>query len=155
MATIQLTPDFKQFLKSLNLEKVEYLVVGSYAVGLHGYVRGTNDLDVWVGVSVENARRIVRALRAFGFDVPGLSEGLFLKPNMINRLGVPPYRIEILTGISGVAFGDCYPSRIIESVHGVEIPYIDLDNLKKNKASAGRLKDLADLERLNQRGKSK
>src|ERR1700686_1754789 len=81
MATPALARDFKEFLKSLNSNSVEYLLIGGYAVGIYGYIRATNDLDIWVDVSLENAARIDRALHDFGFATPGLTSGLFLARN--------------------------------------------------------------------------
>ena len=104
MALTTLSKDFREFLKLFNLNGVEYLIVGGYAVSVHGYVRNTNDLDVWVKASPENATRIDRALREFGFTTPLLSPELFLAPNNVVRMGSPPVRIEILTSVSGVDF---------------------------------------------------
>src|SRR5215475_8749269 len=105
---ITLPPDFKEFLRLLNTHDVEYLLIGGYAVGYHGYPRATNDLDIWIAVHPDNAERVTRALREFGFDVPGLSSKLFLDDKRIVRMGVPPLRIEVMTSISGVAFEECY-----------------------------------------------
>lgn len=150
MAIPQLTPDFSEFLKLLNSAGVEYLLVGGYAVGIHGYVRATGDLDIWIRISPGNARATETALRQFGFAVPGLSEALFLEQNSVIRMGLPPMRLEVLTSISGVDFDDCYPERLIVQIDGVDIPVISLDRLRQNKRAAGRAKDLADLENLPQ-----
>src|SRR6185369_5590101 len=101
MDTIQLPLDFRELLRLLNLNKVEYLLIGGYAVGYHGYPRPTGDLDVWVAMNPENAGRIVRALSEFGFNAPTEK---FLEGNSVVRMGVPPYRVEILTTIDGVDF---------------------------------------------------
>ena len=148
MATPILPPDFKDFLRSLAETGVEYVLVGGYAVGYHGYVRATADLDVWVARSPENARRVVAALKRFGMDVPGLSEELFLEEANVVRMGVPPFRIEILTSVSGVDFRDCYRDRIETVLDGVPVAVIDLPHLKANKRASGRAKDLADLDQL-------
>ncbi len=145
---IELPLDFKEFLKLLNEKAVKYLLIGGYAVGYHGYPRATNDMDVWVAIHPDNAGRIVQALKEFGFDQPELTPELFLKKNKIIRMGHPPMRLEISTGISGVEFDDCYASRIVDDFDGVTVSIIDLPHLKKNKKAAGRLKDLADLENL-------
>jgi len=145
---IELPQDFKEFLKLLNAENAEYLIVGGYAVGYHGYPRATNDMDIWVAVKPENAERLVAALQEFGFDASNLSAEIFLQENQIIRLGVPPMRIEILTGISGVAFDECYPQRVSELIDGIPVNIIDLQNLKLNKKASGRYKDLDDLENL-------
>ena len=88
----------------LNLHQVEYLLIGGYAVGYHGYPRATADMDLWVAIRQDNADKLVTVLREFGFNVPQLSSDLFLKENQIVRMGVPPMRIEPLTTIFGVSF---------------------------------------------------
>ncbi|MBI3361701.1 MAG: hypothetical protein HY023_11395 [Chloroflexi bacterium] len=143
-----LPSDFKEFLKLLNANRVEYLLIGGYAVGYHGYPRATDDIDFWIAVSPDNAGRVVAALQEFGFDVPELSADLFLKESSIIRMGRPPVRIEISTSISGVTFADCYAERVIDVLDDVEVNIISLKHLQENKKAAGRLKDLADLEYL-------
>ena len=148
MATPLLPPDFKEFLKLLNKNSVEYLLIGGYAVGYYGYVRATADMDVWIATNVENATRAVSALREFGFDLPESTAELFLKPDNVARMGVPPFRIEMLTSISGVAFAEAYAERITDTIDGIAVSIISLHHLKINKKASGRLKDLADLEHL-------
>ena len=143
-----LTDDFNEFLRLLNANRVEYLLVDGYAVGLHGYPRATVDLDVWVGATPDNAERIIQALRAFGFDLPLLEPQLFVDPRSIVRLGTPPFRIEIMTSIDGVKFNACRRQAAVFDVEGVPVPVISLDDLKTNKRAAGRNKDLADLDNL-------
>ena len=144
----QLTADFKEFLRLLNAHRVDYLLVGGYAVGLHGYPRATVDLDVWVSTEPGNAERILVALRAFGFDLPTLDPQLFLNPASIVRFGVPPFRIEIMTSIDGVLYEGCRRRAVELDLGGVPVPVIGLADLKVNKRAAGRHKDLADLENL-------
>ncbi len=144
-----LNPDFQEFIQSLNENKVRYLVVGGYAVALHGHPRYTKDLDVWIELSQENAKRVVKALAQFGFGSLGLTEGDFLVPDQIIQLGNPPNRIDILTTLQGVDFETCYTSRVQVVIDDVTVDFIDLDNLKKNKKAVGRLQDLADLEKLS------
>jgi hypothetical protein len=148
MATIHLPPDFKEFLRLLNVHKVEYLVIGGYAVGYHGYPRATADMDIWIAVHPPNADKIVAALEEFGFDPPDLSAELFLRQWQIIRLGVPPVRIEIATTISGVDFAGCYADRVEDTLDGVPVNLISLKDLKRNKQASGRHQDLADLEHL-------
>ncbi len=148
MAMIQLPPDFKEFLKLLNNHKVEYLLVGGYAVGYHGYPRATSDMDIWIAVNPINAKKIVNVLNEFGFDAPELTTDLFLEENKIIRMGVPPVRLEIITTISGVDFDSCYQQKKHGKIDGVEVNIIDLENLRKNKTASGRYKDLNDLENL-------
>lgn len=148
MATIRLPQDFKEFLKLLNAHRVEYLMIGGYAVGYYGYPRATADMDIWVAVNPANADKIVTVLKEFGFDLPDLSAELFLKEWQIIRMGVPPVRIELSTSVSGVNFSECYANKVIDTVDGVQINLISLEHLKQNKKSAARHKDLADLENL-------
>jgi hypothetical protein len=135
-------------LRLLNAHRVEYLLIGGYAVGYHGYPRATADLDIWVGVHPANADRLVAVLKEFGFDLPDLAPELFLRPWQIIRLGVPPVRIEIATTISGVDFGECYAERVEGILDDVAVNVIGLEHLKRNKKAAGRHQDLADLEHL-------
>jgi len=145
---IELPPDFKEFLRLLNAHKVEYLLIGGYAVGYHGYPRATHDMDIWIPIHPNNAKRVVAALRDFGFDMSELSPDLFLQDRRIVRMGVPPLRIEITTAISGVRFKECYAKRVTAIMDGVKVKLINLRHLKINKKASGRHKDLDDLEHL-------
>jgi len=148
MATIHLPSDFKEFLKLLNAHQVEYLLIGGYAVGFHGYPRATVDMDIWISMNPANSQRIVTVLKEFGFDLPELSPELFLKEWQIIRLGVPPVRIELATTLSGVNFNECYAERVVDILDGVKVNLISLKHLKINKTTSGRHQDLADLENL-------
>jgi len=143
-----LNQDFKEFIQSLNDNGVRYLVVGGYAVAQHGHPRYTKDIDVWIEMTKENAVKVVKALEQFGFASLGLKEGDFLEADQIIQLGYPPSRIDILTTLPGVEFGECYPSRVNVKMDGVSVNFIDLENLRKNKRATGRHQDLADLENL-------
>ena len=148
MEQIEFPQDFSEFLKLLNAHRVEYLLIGGFAVALHGYPRATADMDVWVARDRSNAERLVSCLREFGFDTPNLTPELFDDPNRIVRMGVAPLQIEILTEIDGVNFKDCSTRSINQSVDGELIPVISLEDLKANKRASGRAKDLDDLENL-------
>lgn len=141
-------PNFAEFLRLLNAHGVEYLVIGGYAVGFHGFVRATGDMDVFVGRSAKNAAALVAAFRDFGLDLPELRPELFLEPGKILRVGVPPLRLEVMNEISGVGFAECYASRVESEIGGLRVPFIDLGHLLRNKAASGRPKDLADLHAL-------
>jgi hypothetical protein len=143
-----LTDDFKEFLRLLNANHVEYLLVGGYAVGLHGYPRATVDLDVWVRATGPNAERVLCTLREFGFDLPMLQPALFTDSRRIVRFGVPPFRIEVMTSIDGVEFEACLARSVEFDLADVRVPVISLADLKINKRASGRYKDLADLENL-------
>ncbi|WP_013320616.1 hypothetical protein [Gloeothece verrucosa] len=144
-----LNQDFKEFIQFLNVNQVHYLVVGGYAVAVHGYPRYTKDIDIWIEMSPENAENLLHALEEFGFGSLGLQTGDFLTPDQIIQLGYPPNRIDLLTTIDGVNFQDCYPLKVEVVVENIVVNFIDLDNLRKNKKASGRLQDLADLENLN------
>lgn len=140
--------DFKEFIESLNENKVRYLVVGGYAVAFHGHPRYTKDLDVWIDSTPQNAARVIKALKQFGFGSLNLSEKDFLSSDSIIQLGMPPNRVELFTSLPGVEFEKCFRKRVRTNIDGIATNFIDLDNLKKNKKTVGRKQDLADLENL-------
>ena len=148
MAKRQLPRDFRDFLKLLNENEVEYLLIGGYAVAYHGYPRSTYDMDVWVGISRANADRMVKVMEAFGFAAEDVSPSLFLSEKCLVRMGVPPVRLEILTSVSGVDFDACYGGRVVDVIDGIEVSLINLRDLRENKAASGRHKDLDDLQHL-------
>jgi hypothetical protein len=143
-----LNQDFKEFIELLNNNDVRYLVVGGYAVALHGHPRYTKDIDIWIELTPENADRVVQALEQFGFGSLGLKPADFLEPSQVIQLGYPPRRIDLLTSLKGVDFNDCYQDRTTIVIEGMNIDFINLANLKKNKQATGRHQDLADLENL-------
>jgi hypothetical protein len=148
MAMLALPPDFKEFLQLFNANSVEYPLVGGYAVGYYGYVRATADIDIWIAINPANAQRAVAALEQFGFQPPPSAEKLFLTPENIVRLGVPPFRIEILNSVSGVEFAGCYAAKVVDDLGGVSVNIIGLPLLNANKLASGRGKDLVDIEHL-------
>jgi hypothetical protein len=143
-----LTADFREFAQLLNSNQVEYLIVGGYALAAHGHPRYTGDLDFWVGISEQNAQRIVKTLHDFGFASLPLKASDFMVPRQVVQLGYEPGRIDILTSIDGVEFDDCYPRRLVVSVDGLALAFIGLGDFKVNKASTGRPKDAVDLRAL-------
>lgn len=94
---MKIPQDFKEFLKFLNENKAEYLLIGGYAVGYYGYPRPTGDMDIWIKISEENAEKVIQSLEKFGFTSPELTKELFLKDKQIVRMGVPPFRLEVST----------------------------------------------------------
>ncbi len=143
-----LNQDFKEFIQLLNEHKVRYLVIGGYAVALHGHPRYTKDLDIWVEMEPNNAKRLMDALTEFGFGAVGLTQEDFLAPDQVIQLGYPPNRIDLVTTPDGVNFNICYQSKIQVKIDEINVDFIDLENLKINKKASGRLQDLADLENL-------
>jgi hypothetical protein len=148
MGAMSLPRDFKEFLRSFHSRGVEYLLVGGHAVAQHGHPRLTNDLDVWIGRSPQNAERVLSALRDFGFASLKLDLASLQQPDQVIQLGVAPLRIDILTSLSGVEFAECWASRVEVVLDGVPVHVIDARNLKANKRATGRPRDLDDLERL-------
>jgi len=143
-----LSRDFKEFIESLNASNVRYLVVGGYAVALHGYPRYTKDLDVWIEPKIQNANNVLNALTAFGFGSLDITADDFLGEGNIIQLGYPPNRIDLITSLKGLMFENCYPERVQVEIQGILIDFIDIENLKTNKKATGRSQDLADLENL-------
>ena len=129
MGTIHLPPDFQEFFRSFHRHEVEYLLVGGYAVGYHGYPRATMYIDVWIASTLENARRVVAALEDFGFGGQKLNEALFLSADQIVRMGLPPMRIEIMTSIDGVVLDEAYLRRVEDELDGIMVKLISLQDL--------------------------
>ncbi len=148
MDMAKIPQDFSEFLKLLEDEGAQYLLIGGMAVAYYGYPRATADMDIWVAADPGNAAKCVKVLQRFGMDVPELTPALFCEPGKIIRMGVPPIRIELHTGLSGVAFAECFQRRRRVSFYGQEINLIDLEDLKRNKRAARRHRDLEDLEHL-------
>lgn len=143
-----LSRDFKEFVALLNAREVEYLVVGGYAMALHGRPRQTGDLDIWLKRSPDNAANVMAALEDFGFAGLGLSAQDFLKSDSVVQLGYPPFRIDLLTDIDGVDFDAAWPNRQTFVHDGLALHFIGLGDLKTNKRASGRARDLDDLEQL-------
>ena len=145
---IEFPRDFKEFLQLLNLKKIEYLVIGGYAVGYYGYPRATGDLDIWIAINEPTAVKMVEVLRDFGFDPPELQKELFLAEQKVIRMGVPPMRLEILTSIDGVDFNTCFDNRAIADFGDFKVNFISKRDLLLNKRASGRPQDLVDFEKL-------
>ena len=143
-----LNQNFREFVGLLNEHEVRYLIVGGHAVAAHGHPRYTDDLDVWVECTPENARLLIQVLDDFGFSSLGLAENDFSEPDNVIQLGYPPQRIDLLTGLSGVSFKECYPARERFQHNGLTLAIIGLECLRKNKKAVGRHQDLGDLENL-------
>jgi hypothetical protein len=142
-----LNRDFKEFAQLLNARRVDYLVVGGYALAAHGHPRYTGDIDFWIEPSSENIAKLLLVLNDFGFSSLGISATDF-DSDTVMQLGQPPRRIDLLTSIDGVTFDACFARREQVVLADVTLNVIGLDDLKVNKRAAGRLKDLADLESL-------
>ena len=140
-----LNQDFKEMLSCLKDEEVEFIIVGAYALAAHGFPRATGDIDVWVSNSLENARKIMRALSKFGAPGFNLSEEDFTSPNLIIQIGVEPCRIDLLTSIDGVRFDEAWKNKVSIQIADLEINVLSKADLLKNKLTAGRDKDQGDI----------
>jgi hypothetical protein len=145
--------DFRDLFAALNAAAVEYLVVGGHALAAHGHVRATKDIDVWVRCDALNAARTHSALSAFGAPVGELTIEDLATPGIVFQIGVPPIRIDILTTISGVTFDEAWGARVNSRYDDQPIQVLSREHLIQNKRAAGRLQDLADVERLEKGSK--
>jgi hypothetical protein len=145
-----LNPDFRDVLAAFAAEGVEFVVIGAYALALHGVPRFTGDLDLFVRPTPENAARVWRALVRFGAPVQGagVSEADFAMPGIVYQIGLPPSRIDVLTEISGLSFDEVWATREATDLDGASVPFIGRDAFVRNKLAAGRPKDLVDAKRL-------
>jgi hypothetical protein len=140
-----MNPDFVAILSELTNAGAEFIVVGAFAVAAHGNLRSTGDIDIWVRPTRENAALVLRALRAFGAPLFGLSEDDLVDEQTVFQIGVAPVRIDILCGIDGVEFPGAWSRRQMGNLGGLDVPVISLEDLAANKRAAGRPKDLVDL----------
>jgi hypothetical protein len=143
------SPDFKEFVELLIKNDAEYLIVGGYAVGVHGHPRYTGDLDIWVNPTSDNALKILACVNEFGFSSFNLKPEDFMKEGNVIQLGYPPVRIDLLTQIDGVTFIECYQNRAQMDIDGLLVSFIGYQDLLKNKKASGRLRDLDDIENLS------
>jgi hypothetical protein len=151
---LEIHRDFKECIGLLLSHKVEFVVIGGYAVAAHGRPRYTGDIDIFVRKSKENAARIVAALHAFFGPLPEIKEENFLDDDRMSQFGLEPLRIDFLVHIKGVDFDTVWNNRITISHAGIDIPFISLDDLLKNKRATARSKDLIDLGLLKDPGQS-
>lgn len=147
---MEIQEDFKEFFALLNAHKVEFIIVGGYALAFHGVPRYTGDIDVYINPGPLNAERIMKALEDFGFSSLGLSIEDFRKEDHVIQLGVPPIRIDIITSISGVSWEQAESSKIPGKYGDVSVFYIGREQYLANKRATGRAKDIADIEALGE-----
>ncbi len=143
--------DFLDLVDALNAERVEYMVVGAFALAAHGFPRATGDIDFFVRPSEENARRVVRALTAFGAPLAsaGVKEADFATPGSVYQIGVVPRRIDVITEISGLSFDDAAKGVVEREVDGRVVVFIGRHELVRNKRASARPKDLVDADALD------
>lgn len=145
--------DFREFIALLNAKEVKYLVIGGYAVAYHGYPRYTKDIDFWIWLNEDNAKKIIEAIHAFGMSSMNIKVEDFMSADTVIQLGMPPNRIDILTDLETLDFEDCYAQREIANFDGLNIAMLDLDNLIKSKLNAGRPQDKVDAKKLTEQKK--
>src|SRR6187399_2665242 len=143
-----MSPDFLDIIRALVDADARFIIVGAYAVNIHVDPRATGDLDIWVEPTPQNAGKVLRALKDFGAPVTDLSESDFASPGVTFQIGIAPLRIDILTEISGVEFEEAWADRILHSFGPFTVPFLGKRILIKNKRTARRPKDLADLDSL-------
>jgi predicted nucleotidyltransferase len=145
--------DFRDLLAEFNVQGVDFIIVGAHALAAHGHIRATQDFDVWVRPEAENAKRVYRALQEFGAPLQDLTEADLATPGIIFQIGVDPIRIDVITAIDGVEFPEAWANRMRIKFDDQPASVLSKEDLIRNKRAAGRTQDLADLERLEGRGK--
>ena len=145
-----LNPDYRDILSAFIGEGVEYLLVGAYALAVHGLPRATGDIDLWVNPTRENGSRAHSALATFGAPLDAVTPDDFATPDFVLQIGVAPRRIDILTSITGVEFSAAWPRRVTVEIDGLELNVLGRDDQIANKRAVGRPQDLADADRLEE-----
>jgi hypothetical protein len=141
-----MNPDFVDLLRAFVAADVRFLIVGAYALALHGRPRATGDLDVWIDATPENAARVMRALSAFGAPLADISTDDFSHEGVTYQIGVPPGRIDILTELTGLSFAEAWPDRLRRPFGDIDVDFIGRAAFIRNKRATGRAKDLGDIE---------
>ncbi|MBD3236604.1 MAG: hypothetical protein GF330_07860 [Candidatus Eisenbacteria bacterium] len=145
-----LNPDYRDMLSALCAEEAEFLLVGAYALAAHGLPRATGDIDIWIRPSPENARRVWRALAAFGAPLQDLVERDLTTEGVVFQIGVAPRRVDILTSIEAVTFEEAWAHRVEVEIEGLKVSILGRNELLKNKRASGRPQDIADVSRLEE-----
>ena len=143
-----MNPDFVDLLRAFTAADVRYLVVGAYALALHGRPRATGDLDIWVDATPDNARRVLQALAEFGAPTQDISQADLERPGITYQIGLPPVRIDILTELTDLTFAEAWPERMRRPFGSIDVDFIGRDAFVRNKRATGRPKDLVDIQGL-------
>jgi hypothetical protein len=146
----QLPTDVLDLLREFSARDVRYLVVGAHALGYWGLPRATGDFDLLIEPTDDNARRVFAALQAFGAPLFDLTVADLATPGVVFQIGVPPYRIDLITRVSGVTFDEAWSERAVAELPGLSLPIIGRQALIRNKRASGRPKDLVDLQMLGE-----
>jgi hypothetical protein len=152
---INLEGDFLDFIDLCNKHQVKYLVIGGYAVSIHGYPRSTKDLDICIELSSSNANKMISVIQDFGMASLQLKVEDFLVPHFFTQLGYAPIRIDIMNDIDGVDFEEAWNNKKIVSINNINFNFIGYNDLLKVKEKSGRPQDLADIHKLKQRNNNK
>ena len=150
-----LDENFKEFIRLLNANGVKYLVIGGFAVAYHGYPRYTKDIDFWIWAHPENAEKVIKTIKDFGFGMLGFQIEDLLNPENVIQLGYEPNRIDLIVDLEGLDFEACFANCQEAEFEKIPIHFINLDDLIKNKLSTGRLKDKVDAQTLIKKNKKK
>ncbi len=151
---MRLFQDFADFIALLQKYKVDYLIVGGYAVGIHSQAKMTQDIDFWIGPTVENAENLIKVFEEFGIPDINISVNDLIKPGSVIQFGNPPLRVDILTSIDGVEFEEAFRKKFTTNIENIKnINFISLNDLIKNKETSKRQKDSYDLQWLKDYGK--
>ena len=145
---MDLAPDFNEFIGSLNAHSVEFLIVGAYALAFHGAPRFTGDLDLLIRPTLDNAAKVLAAVRAFGFPVEMLQSADLIDPRRILEMGIEPVQIHVMSAISGVSWDEAWRTRVAATCGGHAVAFLGRETFLQNKRAAARPKDLADIDAL-------
>ena len=145
--------DYKEMLQGLLDQKVEFIVVGAYALAAHGFPRATGDIDIWVKPDENNSKKVYKTLARFGAPINEIREDEFSQPGLIFQIGVVPRRIDLITKIDAVEFEEADSDKIFVDIDGLKVPVLSVDKLIKNKMATGREKDLLDAKLLKKRSR--
>jgi hypothetical protein len=148
---MEVQQDFKELLALFNAHKVEYVIVGGYALAFHGAPRYTGNIEILVRPDEHNAKLVLKALAEFGFGSVGLKEKDFVLPDKVVQLGVPPVRVDIMTSLSGISWEEAHSGRVAGKYGDITVHYLGRKQFVANKKATGRRKDLADLEALGEK----
>jgi len=148
-----LNEDYKEMLQGLLDQKVEFIVVGAYALAAHGFPRATGDIDIWVKPDENNSKKVYKTLARFGAPINEIREDEFSQPGLIFQIGVVPRRIDLITKIDAVEFEEADSDKIFVDIDGLKVPVLSVDKLIKNKMATGREKDLLDAKLLRKRSR--
>ena len=146
----ELPQDFKELFELLNSNNVKYLLIGGYAVGIYGYARSTNDIDIFISDEPENITKLGKSLEQFGFGRANLPDALFAQGRSLVEMGIEPMKVQLMNFADGIDFTEAFEQRNVVRIEDIEVNVISRENLMKNKKASGRYKDLADIERLEE-----